>query len=299
MAINKHSWPVLFITITRGFTVGLAFYLVVDIPGLTSSFVAIFVALLPFDLIVAMPRFSLRLQHWRELFSIVLPRISGTAITLGQGIALGALFGVLTLLGLPVFLGAVFIIGIAYQVSIGIKGNISSYVGMLAGISVFDQIIRLPVISGTLLSDVAGTGLRVFYGTFTALFAGWVCGVGVGIITRLFLPRGFRMKTSDAYEQPLTLQPFRDVLHADENMVLIKATVDRKSPLAHRLLADSNLRSQYQVSVLSIFRQPKDVVAPRGTDMIYAGDVLVLLMPSESVNVVMDLMKGSGMVEPV
>ncbi len=299
MKCMHKSWPVQLITIARAFTVGLAYWLVSDIPGLTSSFVAIFVALLPFDIIIAMPKFSLRLAHWQVLFSIILPHVSATAITLGKGLILGLLFGGLSMVGMPVFLGAVFTIGIAYNIGLKTKGNISSYVGMLAGIQVFDQIIRLPVLTQTLFADIGRTGLRVFYGTFTALFVGWICGVGVGIIIRLFLPRGYRTISSSAYAQPLDIQPFREVLHTNDDLVLIKATVGSESTLAGQTLAEANLRTLYQASIMSIHRKPKDVVAPRGLDCILTGDILVMLMPSVQVSEVLELVKGSGASEQI
>ncbi len=283
----------------RAFTVGLAYFLIADMPGLTSSFVAIFVALLAFDLIVAMQKFSLRFKHWREMIDLLLPRISGTAITLARGLFIGAVFGVLCQVGLPVFLGGVFTIGIGYHMSVRIKGNISSYVGMLAGLTVFDQIIRIPQLSPTLVADMGGAILTMVYSTFTALFVGWFCGVIIGIFTRLLLPRGYRTTLSSAYELPLSMQPFKDVLHTNENMSIINIDVGSESALAYKILAETGLREDYQTSILSIFRKNKDLVAPKGTDMIYPGDTLVLIMPTEQTDAVIKLVKGSGVGEQV
>ena len=47
----------------RAFTVGLPNFAIAAMPGLTSSFVAIFVALLEFDLSVPMQKFSLKSRH--------------------------------------------------------------------------------------------------------------------------------------------------------------------------------------------------------------------------------------------
>lgn len=291
---KRRSWSIRLIVVTRAFTVGLAYFLIADLPGLTSSFVAIFVALLAFDLIVSMTKFSIRFKHWRELFVMLIPRISATAIMLARGLAIGAVFGGLTHVGLPVLLGGVFTIGLAYQVSERTKGNISHYVGMLAGLALFDQIVRIPQISPTLFADIGGTVLRLFYSTFTALFVGWIVGAVIGVFTRLLLPRGYRTTLSSAYELPLSLQPFKDVLHTDENMSLVKINVGVSSALAYKELKDSGLRQNYQTSILSIYRKQKDVVAPVGSDIIYPYDTLVLLMPTDQATNVFSLVEGSG-----
>lgn len=296
---KQHVWRIRLIIVMRAFTIGLAYYLVADIPGLTSSFVAIFVALLAFDLIVAMTRFSLKITHWRQLISLLLPRLSATAITLSKGLLLGAVFGSLAYLGLPVFLGAVFTIGLAYQLADKVRGNISHYVGMIAGIAVFDQIIRIPHLSPTYITDIGSIVLQLVYTTYSALFIGWICGVVIGIVTRLLLPRGFRTTISEAYDRPLTLQPFKDVLHTDENMSLVKITVDEHSPLAFKRLDETGLREQYQTTVLSIFRKDKDVIAPKGQNAIFPNDTLVLIMPTDQATVVLNLVKGSGTSEQV
>src|SRR5690554_1529941 len=116
MARKRRSPIIIFILIMRAIVVGTAYYLVRGVPGLTSSFVSVFVGFLAFDLIVAMPKFSLRPKHWKDLLLLVLPHISGTALTLGSGLMLGILFGVLTKVGLPIFVGAVFTLGLAYNV---------------------------------------------------------------------------------------------------------------------------------------------------------------------------------------
>lgn len=288
---KRRSWSVRLIVVMRAFTVGLAYFLIADLPGLTSSFVAIFVALLAFDLIVAMNKFSFKFKHWRELFVMLIPRISATAIMLARGLLLGGIFGWLTHAGLPVLVGGVLTIGLAYQVSERTRGNISSYVGMLAGLTLFDQIVRIDHISPTLISDIGGTALRLFYSTFTALFVGWLCGALIGAMTRLVLRRGYRTTVSSAYELPLSLQPFKDVIHTNENMSLLKIKVGDHSSLAYKELKNSGLRQNYQTSVLSIYRKDKDVVAPVGDDIIYPRDTLVLVIPTQFVGDVLALVE--------
>ena len=101
MGKGKDKWPILLIRLGQAVTVGLAYYFVVGIPGLTSSFVAIFVALLPFDLIVAMPSISFGLRHWRQFIRVLLPRITGTAFVLMMGLAFGLAFGLGVRFGFP------------------------------------------------------------------------------------------------------------------------------------------------------------------------------------------------------
>ena len=52
----SEKWPVQLIRLSRAFTVGVAYYSVINIPSLTSSFVAIFVAPAPFDLMISLER---------------------------------------------------------------------------------------------------------------------------------------------------------------------------------------------------------------------------------------------------
>src|SRR5690606_16961723 len=99
-AAVRKKVTVLFILAMRAIVVGVAYYLVRGLPGLTSSFVSIFVGFLSFDLIVAMPKFSIRLRHLKDLFLVLLPRMSATALSLASGLLVGVLFGGLTRLGL-------------------------------------------------------------------------------------------------------------------------------------------------------------------------------------------------------
>ncbi|MFB5065627.1 MAG: cation:proton antiporter regulatory subunit [Candidatus Wallacebacter cryptica] len=290
---KRQSWNVCLIVVMRALTVGLAYFLIIDMPGLTSSFVAIFVGLLAFDLIVAMPKFSLRPKHWRELVTLLLPRITGTTITLARGLIIGAVVGGLAQLGLPVFLGGVLTIGLAYNMAERVKGNISTYVGMLAGLTVYDQIIRIPQLSPTLLMDMGGTILQVVYTTFTALFVGWACGVVTGVFTRLILPRGYKTVRSSAYDPPLSMQSIKSVLHVDETTSLMRVEVTEFSPLAHKTLAESGLRENYQATVFAIYRKEKDIVGPKGQEQLLPGDTLVLIMPTEQSEAVVKLVRGS------
>src|SRR5690554_1947937 len=154
--MKRKPLVVLFIVVMRSIVVGLAYFSVRGLPGLTSSFVAVFVGFLAFDMIVAMPKFSLRLRHWRDLVLLLLPRISGTALSLAGGLSLGVIFGSLTKIGLPVLVGAVFTLGLSYSIAASIRGSISSYVGMISGVDMFDRILRLEYFSDEWLQDLAG-----------------------------------------------------------------------------------------------------------------------------------------------
>ena len=79
MARGKSKIAIGFILIARAIVVGVAYYLVRYIPDLPSSFVAVFAGFLAFDVIVAMPKFSLRPKHWVQMVVVLLPRLSATA----------------------------------------------------------------------------------------------------------------------------------------------------------------------------------------------------------------------------
>lgn len=288
----RKSGLVYFIFVMRAIVVGVAYYLVRGLPGLTSSFVAIFVGFLGFDLIVAMPKFSLRLRHWRDLILVLLPRMSGTALSLAGGLLVGVLFGALTKVGLPVLIGAIFTLGISYGFSSEIKGNISNYVGMIAGVEMFDRIGRLDHLSEEWLQDLAGPAGQIVYSTFLALLIGWIAGIAVGSVTRLFLPRGFRSVKSSAYAQPLWMRSFKDVTHLGENNVLMQIELNEESPLVYHSLAEVGLGRDLGVQVLSIIRSPQEVISPRGADVLLPLDQLVVVMPSHQVQTLISLTKG-------
>lgn len=292
MAKGKRKPFVFFILVMRSIVVGTAYYFVRGLSGLTSSFVSIFVGFLAFDLIVATPKFSLRLKHCGELFLLLLPRISATAISLAAGLLLGIGFGTFTKFGLPVLIGAIFTLGLSYSISAEVKGNISNYVGMIAGIEMFDQITRLDYFPDYWLQDLGGPAGRLVYGTFLSLFIGWLVGIAVGSITRLFLPRGYRSLKSTAYSQPLWMRSFREVVHLDENKILIQVELSEDSPFAYKNLAEIGLGRDYGVQVLSIIRSPQEVVSPRGSDVLLPLDQLVMVLPSEQTKTIIELTKG-------
>ena len=290
--MSRKPFLVFFILVMRSIVVGVSYYLVRELPGLTSSFVALFVGFLAFDMIVAMPKFSIRLRHLRDLLLLLLPRMSGTALSLAGGLLVGVVFGGLTKVGLPVLLGAIFTMGLAYSFAAGVKGNISSYVGMIAGVEMFDRIVRLDYLSAEWVQDLAGPAGNLVYSTFLALFIGWVVGLVIGSITRLFLPRGYRSVKSSAYEQPLWMRSFRDVVHLDDDMVLIQVELSEESALSYHSLAEVGLSRDLGVQVLSIIRSPHEIISPKGADVLLPLDQLVVIVPSNQVQTLISLMKG-------
>src|SRR5690606_4982071 len=100
--------------LARAVSVGFAYVLAAPIPGLTSSFVAIFMSLIPFDLMVAAPRPLLSVNEGKQLVTVVRPRLRSTAVTLLKGVTVGIGLGALTLLGFPETMGRALTAGLAY-----------------------------------------------------------------------------------------------------------------------------------------------------------------------------------------
>src|SRR5690606_34945840 len=112
--IDRSKYERGFLTLARAVTVGASYVVASPIPGLTSSFVAIFIALLPFDMIVASARPPIRFNDLEQFISVLKPRILSTAYALLKGVAVGAAVGTLTIWGLPYVFGAVLTPGLAY-----------------------------------------------------------------------------------------------------------------------------------------------------------------------------------------
>lgn len=266
----------------RAITVGSAYVSTQYIPGLTSSFVAIFTSLLSFDLFVALARPPLRLADWEQFFAALRPRILSTAITLGKGVLVGAVVGIGALAGLPQWAGAVLTSGLAYVWAAGTRHAISTFVSIIAGLSLYERLLQLR--GGETLSIVRETlaviGLSAG-GTFTALITGWAIGLVTGGVTRLFLSRPYRSLQSAAYDLPLEMRPFNQVLHVGERSMVVSATVEEGAPLAGRRLAESGLKEQWGTTVLSIKRGGAETVMPKGDAVLLPGDQLLLLTERE------------------
>ncbi len=146
------------LTLARAVTVGVSYVSAVPIPGLTSSFVAIFTSLLPFDIMVASTHPPLRLADWKHFFLVLWPRVVSTAITLLKGVAVGAVLGIAGLLGLPFVIGAVLTSGLAYVWASSTRHNISTYVALIGGLSLFERLASLEVVeTWTVIREIATT----------------------------------------------------------------------------------------------------------------------------------------------
>lgn len=264
--------------LARALTIGAAYVAVIPITGLTSSFVAIFTSLLPFDLIVASARPPVGPAEWKHLLSALRPRVLSTANTLLQGVALGALFGVLAVLGLPRAAGAVLTAGLSYTWAFNTPHVISPYVALISGLALYERLAALEAVETVRIAGEIGQVIVTFGGgTFLALVAGWVVGLLTGSVTRLFLSRPYRSLRSSAYEPPMEKRPFNEVLRVGERAALVTLRVEEGAPVAHRTLAETNLRDRWHTTVLLIRRESGEQALPKGSAILLPGDELLLL----------------------
>ncbi len=156
----------------------------------------------------------------------------------------------------------------------------------------FDRVVRLDYFTDYWIQDLAGPAGNLIYSTFLALLIGWLVGIVIGSFTRLFLPRGYRSVKSSAYEQPLWMRSFRDVLHLGEDTVLLQIELSEESALAYHSLAEVGLSKDLGVQVLSIIRSPEEIIAPKGADVLLPLDQLVVIVPAGQVQNLISLMKG-------
>lgn len=277
----------------RAIAIGIAYLAVRDIPGLTSSFVAIFTALLCFDLMVAAP--SLRPQHvdYRSLLSRTLQALSQTIASLAKGLSIGMLFGTLTLIGISDTLGAIFTVGLGYTWANRARRSFTSFVAVLGGLAVFEQIRVIEGIDSFLsvFSHVAPVAWRVTAGTITALLSGSVLGIPVGVVTRMLLSRPYRTRGSQAYDPPFEVRPFEEVVHAGREYRLFQLRIEPESPLIDSSLAELGWRDTHQATVVSIERGQGSIAMPRGRDVLQPGDLLLILCPTSETERLIELAK--------
>lgn len=290
-------WPIRLIRFSRAVAIGLAYLLVADIPGLTSSFVAILAALLMFDLAVAFEkqplgrRLGKRLgAYFGEAHGVIWPRALGTAVVLVKGFAVGFVFGVLSYLGFPWILAAVLTAGLAYTLAETTPGNTSEYVGLIGGLAVFDAVIRMdfgprseeffwrlgPVVAASAIS------------TFEALGIGLGAGLLVGLVTRAVLPRGYRSRRSAAYSLPPELVHVGgpDVA-LDPGQATAHAVVEKDSSVEKRSIAEAGLFAEFGARVLAIQRGARRIPFPGGQEKLLRGDSVLLLLPAGQAEKVM------------
>ncbi|NLY29948.1 MAG: hypothetical protein GX047_04890 [Firmicutes bacterium] len=275
----SEKWPVQLIKLSRAFTVGVAYYSVINIPSLTSSFVAIFVALLLFDLMISLERIRGGWEVAKNVVRIVIPHVAGTAMTLVYGLMVGCIFAVLVHLGLPVSLGAILTAGLSYSLTERVPGRTSSTVGIVGGLAVFDKTYKLAA-SIEFFPEVGPVIVATIYGTFSALVMGWATGLLFGGLTRLFLPRGYRTVRSVAYKQPLMLRPIREVLDLEDDAgVLTTIKVAPDSEVVGSSLHALELDHRYGAKILRIDRQERKISLPTGDEVLQAEDVLLIYSP--------------------
>lgn len=280
--------------LARAITVGTAYVSTQFIPGLTSSFVAIFTSLLSFDIFVALSRPPLRFADWEQFLVALRPRILSTAITLGKGVLVGAVIGVAAIIGLPPWMGAVLTSGLAYVWATNTRHAISTFVSVIAGLSLYERLTNLeavetlPIIKETLAVISLSAG-----GTFTGLIEGWAIGLAIGGVTRLFLSRPYRSLQSAAYELPLEMRPFNEVVHVGERSLVASATVEEGAPLAYRSLAESGLKENWHTTILSIKRNGDEIVMPKGQTVLLPGDQVMLLTERDQSPAMLDQFRAA------
>jgi hypothetical protein len=183
--------------------IGVTYYVVVRLPGLTSSFVAILGALIAFDVYVALEHRRYTAVGLLRALALTWPRALGTAASLAKGLGVGFAFGLLHLVGLPYALSAVATAGIAYTLGEQTPANTSVYVGLIGGLTVFESVARLRGVAlGGVWRAVYPLAFHAIFVTSLALGIGLLIGTVSGIITRLFLPRAFRSRRIEAYPYP-------------------------------------------------------------------------------------------------
>lgn len=292
---HRERYELAFLTLARAVTVGMAYVSAVPIPGLTSSFVAIFTSLLPFDIMVASTRPPLRLEDWRHFFVVLRPRVVSTAITLMKGVAVGTVFGIAALFGLPFIVGAVLTSGLAYVWASKTRHNISTYVALIGGLSLFERLAALEVMATwAVIRAIVETVALSAGGTLLGLGFGWVIGFVAGSTTRLFLSRPYRSLQSAAYDPPLERRPFAELVRLSDRTMLAAVTVEKGAPVANASLAELDLPSRWHTTVLSVKRDDEEIVIPRGSFVLRPGDELVLLTDRDFAEAVKRQFKASA-----
>lgn len=281
------------LTFARAVTVGTAYFLTHSIPGSTSAFVAIFTSLLPFDIFVALVRPPLRPKDWEQFFIVLRPRVISTAVTLAKGVAVGAVVGIAAIVGLPYWIGAVLTSGIAYVWALETRHAITTFVAVISGLSLFERLTNLEAVeTWPIVFETVQTITFYAGGTFTALAIGWIIGLISGAVTRLFLSRPYRSVRSSAYEAPLEMRPFNEVVHVGERSLVASAVVEEGAPLAYLTLAESGLKEKWHTTILSIKRNQDEIVMPKGSERLLPGDQVMLLTERDQSPAMLDQFKA-------
>jgi CPA2 family monovalent cation:H+ antiporter-2 len=64
----------------------------------------------------------------------------------------------------------------------------------------------------------------------------------------------------------------------------VELDVGWKSPIVGKMLRDSQIRQRYGVNIVAIQRGPNAILAPRGEDIIFSGDKLIVLGNDEQID---------------
>jgi len=293
------QWPVQLIRLVRAMTAGLAYYFVIDIPGLTSSMVAIFVAVLLFDLMISLEEVRGGWSVWKGVVKIVIPHAAATALTLVYGLAIGGIAALSVYFGMPVFVGAILTVGLSYSIAERTPNRTSRSVGIVGGLAVFDKTYRIAT-TREFFIQAGPVIVSTIYGTFAALIVGWTIGILLGFLTRLLLPRGYKSVLSSAYDRPLMLRPVQEVLHLDEDYLLTTIEVGVGAEMEGRSLAAADLRQRCEAWVLRLDREGTKTSLPGGEDKLQAGDMLLVYLPKLRKADLEQLFepRASGVVEP-
>lgn len=277
----RTALPKTLLIAARAFVIGAAFVSVQGIPGLTSAFVAIYVSVLAYDLMVAAPSIKPRRAGFAEMVSALRNTLGATLASLAKGLSLGILFGALTLVGFPPTVGAILTAGLGFSWSAVSRSGFTDFVAILGGLAVFERIRDVTRADGLvqIVQGVLPAATESITGTLLALGAGWSVGLIVGITLRAFLTRPYRTRLSSAYEPQVEDRSFGSVVHIGRRYQLVDLVVDEDSPLAGKSLADTGLRNEFGATVVILTRNREEIVMPSGRQEVLAGDRLVVLSP--------------------
>ena len=240
--------------------------------------VAIFVAVLLFDLMISLEQIKGGWSVWKGVVKVVIPHAAATAFTLLYGLFVGGLSALLVYFGMPIFIGAILTVGLSYSLAERTPNRISRSVGIVGGLAIFDKTYRIAA-TREFLAQAGPVVVSTIYGTFSALVMGWTLGILIGAFIRLFLPRGYKSVTSSAYEQPIALRSVQDVLDLGEEHLLTRVEVRPGGIMEGASLATLDLRRKYEAWVLRIDRKGLTISLPAGEEELQAQDVLLIYVP--------------------
>lgn len=190
------------IVAARALTIGLAFYLALRSPGESAPFAAVLGSLLTFDVYVALESRRKSLIGIVRALQVTGPRALATAKSLVTGLLVGLGFGLLRHFGLPHVVAAVATAGASYTLAERTPNNLSAYIALFGALHLFERVAQLPrVVPQALLPEAWPVTAAAFAGWLAALAIGLAVGTLMGFLTRLWLPRAYRSRLSQAYPE--------------------------------------------------------------------------------------------------